>query len=123
MSLPNGAICHIEIYIKPLEISSEFYQKLFGWKITGIEQGYGFWEDRNGFSGGFTTDEAHVESPKVYFYKQVNNIKEKLTEIAVNGGAIVTEETEISGGHGSYAVFSDPAGNHIGIWVPEITEA
>ena len=118
MNLPNGAICHLEIYIKSLEVSSAFYEKLFGWKITGIEQGYGFWEDQNGFSGGFTTDEAHVENPRVYFYIQVNDIDEKLTEIATNGSELVKGRTDIGDGHGDYAVFSDPAGNHIGIWVP-----
>lgn len=100
MSLPNGAICHLEIYIKSLDVSSAFYQKLFGWKITGIEQGYGFWEDQNGFSGGFTTEESHVENSKVYFYIRVNDIEEKLAEIAANGGKLVTGKTEISGGYG-----------------------
>ena len=113
----------MDIYIKSLEDSSAFYQKLFDWRITGIEQGYGFWEDQNGFSGGFTTDEAHVEIAKVYFYIQVGDVDEKLAEIAANGGSLVTGKTEIGGDHGAYAVFSDPAGNHIGIWVPSSKEA
>ncbi len=116
MAIPNGSVCHIELFAWDLKVSAEFYAKLFGWKTSPHDEGYQFWKDPNGNSGGFTTAGAPITNPAATFYLKVDNIQDMLDRIIDNGGVIIRNRTEIGGNNGYYALFRDPAGNNIGLW-------
>lgn len=119
MSLPTGAVCHMELYAVNLEASGNFYRNIFDWVTSPHDQGYGFWKDPNGLSGGFTTAGSPVTNPAATFYIKVDQIGNKLHEITTQGGVIIKEKTKIGGDHGFYALFRDPAGNNVGLWSAE----
>lgn len=116
MSTPTGAICHLELFVKDLDKSPKFYESLFGWKTSGDNSGYLFWEDTAGFSGDYTTAGGPVIYPAATFYIKVDDIPEMLKRIEKNGGTTVKEKTEIGGDNGYYALFSDLSGNTVGLW-------
>lgn len=116
MGIPDGAICHLELFAVNLAESIDFYNKLFGWTSTPHDKGYVFWKDPAGLTGGFTTAGGPVTNPAATFYIKVQNIDEVLNRIIAANGAIIREKTEIGGDNGFYALFRDPAGNNIGLW-------
>ncbi|MBT7789777.1 MAG: VOC family protein [Calditrichaeota bacterium] len=119
MSTPIGAICHLELFVSSLDKSPKFYESLFGWKTSGHDSGYLFWEDTDGFTGGFTTAGGPVINPAATFYIRVDNISEMLKKIARKGGTIIREKTEIGGDNGCYALFRDLSGNNVGLWAAD----
>ena len=119
MVIPNGGICHQEIYARDLTESSRFYGDLFGWTTSPHDAGYLFWKDPGGNTGGFTTAGAPVTNPAATFYITVGNITDTLEKIKQHGGVVIRQKTEIGSGHGYYALFRDPAGNNVGLWSAE----
>ena len=116
MALPDGAICHTELFAHSLEESAKFYSDLFGWTTSEHDEGYLGWEDPAENSGGFTTAGAPITNPAATFYIKVTSIPDMLEKIKAHGGVVIRLKTEIGGGQGFYALFRDPAGNNIGLW-------
>ncbi len=116
MSGRAGSICHLEVFARDLNESAKFYGGLFGWTTRPHDSGYLFWEDSEGFSGGFTTAGSPVTNPAATFYVRVENIPDALTKVHQAGGVVIREKTEIGGDNGYYALFRDPAGNNVGLW-------
>jgi len=119
MSIPNGSICHLELYAVSLEETAWFYHELFGWDAIPHDLGYSFWKDPAGMTGGFTTAGAPVTNPAATFYIKVKNIPDTLDEIVHKGGTVIREKTKIGGDHGFYSLFRDLSGNNIGLWCAE----
>ncbi len=119
MTYSVGSICHLEMFALDLDQSAKFYGDLFGWEVSSHDQGYLFWSDPSGLSGGFTTAGAPVTNPAATFYIKVDDIPEMLSKIITLGGVAIREKTEIGGDNGFYALFRDPAGNNIGLWSKE----
>jgi len=69
-------IVHIDIPVKDLEATPEFYAKVFGWELTPMpEQDYVlFTADGGGISGGFTKPKDHQPGGCIG-YIQVDNLE------------------------------------------------
>ena len=114
----NG-IVHVELPTPDLEKSEAFYSAVFGWEVTRLPgQDYWLWKAPDGPGGGFTTEQV-VEKAGPVIYIEVADIEATLASVAGNGGATLKEKTEIGGGMGFYALFSDNVGNRVGLWSKE----
>lgn len=111
-----GGICHVEFPATDLGSISDFYSKSFGWKITPMDEGYTLWQSADEKSGGgFSTPQPGAPLA-VVAYIEVDDIEASLATIGANGGSTIMPKMEIGGGHGFMALFSDPAGNTVGLW-------
>ncbi|MFV0535659.1 MAG: VOC family protein [Cumulibacter sp.] len=114
--MAHGDITHTEIPVNDMNLAKTFYAELFGWSIAGPPgfEDYPMWRAPNQISGGgLTQREENFLCPRSYV--EVDSIDETLAKVRENGGAVVMEKTPISERSWS-AVFSDPDGNHIGLY-------
>lgn len=120
--MANHPISHVEIPAEnPTEVSA-FYRDVFGWKIeTNVEHNYVTYQDGGSLRGGFERPGAPTyKQGRLLVYLATDDIDASLADVEAHGGKTVLPKTEIP--HvGSWAVFSDPAGNHIGLFVRNAT--
>jgi predicted enzyme related to lactoylglutathione lyase len=89
-----------------------FYDAVFGWRMDGAKQpGYGFipTADAGGVLWGVRQDPAET-----LIYVQVPDLQATLDIISAQGGQTVIPPTEVPGVV-TFALFSDPAGNRMGL--------
>jgi hypothetical protein len=109
-------IVHIEIPTRNFEESGEFYQKLFGWKITPMpEMNYSLWEPAEGPGGGFNPLSEETKVDSVLIYIDSDDIAADLKMAKSLGAAIIKEKSEIPG-YGWFGVFKDLTGNTIALY-------
>jgi uncharacterized protein len=109
------AIVHVEIMAQNLGRSSKFYSELFGWEITPCGDDYMIFKTGGGLDGGLMKADEAGKWPPILFYIHADDIDAKLKAVEAAGGKIVTPKTPISPEFGFFAVFTDPAGNSIGL--------
>lgn len=106
-------VVHFEIYGKDSGKLQKFYADLFGWEIHADNpMNYGFVHtgaEGKGIDGGITEGERRVN-----IVIEVDDLQKHLELAESMGGKTVTPITEIPGVV-TYAEFSDPEGNVIGI--------
>ena len=112
-------VVHWEFWSKDAASVSDFYSKVFGWKITTmppmnnyhmVDTGGG------GINGGIMTPDRSGPWPgNMSFYIDVDDLAAYRKKITDAGGRIVVEEQEVPG-MGSFSLFADPEGRVIGIW-------
>ncbi|QFZ18302.1 VOC family protein [Saccharothrix syringae] len=93
----------------------KFYGDMFGWQINVLPQmgGYGLVSTGGEVGGGIGPAQSHA-GVRVYFHAEdLNAALEKAESL---GGKIVMQPTKISDDFGSFAVFTDPDGNEVGLW-------
>lgn len=96
----------------------EFYGSLFDWEIKANEEmgGYRLVEASEGGIGGGLMETSGDMSPNyVVFYVQVDDLQASLDNAVALGGQALVPPTPIPG-IGEFAMFSDPAGNNIGMF-------
>lgn len=115
----GNPIVHFELMGPDGEAQKDFYSEIFDWKIVAVE----------GFDNYFTanTDEGQLagavgqgseEMPQyVTIYVQVDAIDPTLEKIQQSGGKTIVPRTEIPQVV-TYALFTDPAGNMVGLVEP-----
>jgi predicted enzyme related to lactoylglutathione lyase len=108
-------ICYLEIVTKELPRSIQFYEGVFGWKVTPAGDNYAMFTTGSGPEGGFTPPMPGL-AHGVCIYINVENIAEALERIVAAGGEVVLAKTKISEEYGYYGLFKDPQGNVIGLW-------
>jgi predicted enzyme related to lactoylglutathione lyase len=114
--MSKHAIVHIEIPANVPHEASDFYAKLFGWKImTDEAMDYVMFEPDDGPGGGFSRIGERVKPGDVLLYIDTDDIAATLAEIEANGGSTVQPKTEIPT-IGWFAVFQDPTGNVLGLF-------
>ena len=113
--LPDGSLCHTEIYASDLGESMMFYAELFDWEVRNSMNGYGMWKDSNGYEGGFSTA-GRPNDTGCAIYLKVDNMEEYISRLRERGAEIVQEKTAIAPDYGYYSLFKDPAGNIMGLW-------
>jgi predicted enzyme related to lactoylglutathione lyase len=121
------SIVHVELAAEDPAQLGEFYTRVFGWQVHPMapDGSYLLWsvgEGENQSGGGFRRfmdGENREPSARIMFHIHVADIEAKLAEVEASGGSRMIPRTEIEGGHGFYAVFSDPAGNTVGMWSKE----
>jgi len=111
----NGQIGWIELYSEDSEESATFYEQAFGWRIQrDASMGdYIMFTDAAGLGGGFTKD-----APKLAggIYLLTDSLESSFEAVEAAGGKKVQDRTPISGEIGSWATFSDPSGNVVGLF-------
>ena len=110
----NGKICYLEIPAIDIARASEFYGKVFGWKIRQRGDGSVAFDDGVGeVSGTWVLGRPPQAGPGILTYIMVDNAEATVETIVANGGEIVqpvgADAPEIT------ARFRDPAGNVMGI--------
>ncbi|GLU53680.1 VOC family protein [Dyadobacter frigoris] len=111
----NGKVCYIEIPSDDVDVSSAFYETVFGWKIRRRDDGSVSFDDGAGeVSGTWITDRKASTEIGLMISLMVDDINITMKLITKNGGKI-TEEVgkhlpEIT------AQFSDPYGNLWGLY-------
>ena len=103
---------------------NDFYSHMFGWGVH--EGGPGYWlldPGEEGIAGGVLQTSGEVSS-YVTVYVAVDDVGLALDRAAALGGASVVPPREIPG-VGSFAMFSDPAGNLVGLMheIPDRVES
>ena len=67
-TLPNGKVCYIEIPAVDVRRCAEFYEKVFGWRITRRSDGSMAFDDTTGeVSGTWVLGRSPVASPGLLF--------------------------------------------------------
>lgn len=111
-------VVHWEFWSKDAAKTSDFYAKVFDWKIDHhpeinyrvVNTGGG------GINGGIMTPDRSGPWPgNMSFYIDVDDLAAYRKKITDAGGKVVVEEQEVPG-MGSFSLFSDPDGRVIGIW-------
>jgi predicted enzyme related to lactoylglutathione lyase len=105
---------HFEIGCKDREKTTQFFSDLFGWKM----QTAGIASMVNPGEGitGLITALGHEPHHYTMFYVQVDDVRASLDKVEQLGGKVVVPPVKIP--TGSFAWFSDPEGNIIGLWKP-----
>jgi predicted enzyme related to lactoylglutathione lyase len=97
----------------------DFYKQVFGWSMKAMP-GAGDMvmvdPPKGGIPGGISTSMNH--QPSVSVYVSVGDIDAVFGKIQRGGGRMAMPKTELPGGMGSIAGFTDPQGNWIGLWMP-----
>lgn len=95
----------------------EFYSKLFNWDVKySQEMKYGMVEKSGeGIGGGIMEAEEGQFPPYLTIYIQVDDLQKYLDRAEELGGKTVVPPTAIPN-MGSFAMFTDPDGNMVGIY-------
>jgi hypothetical protein len=109
-------VVHVEILGADAPRLQRFYADLFGWKITLNPAGYGYVSlaptPPVALTGGIGSS-PHGQ-PLAVFYVKVDDPVAVLRRVEALGGRIVVAPVDVPGGI-TFARFSDPEGNIIGI--------
>ena len=115
-------VVHWELMSKDPAGVSEFYAKLFGWKVTHHPQiNYRIVETgakgaMPGINGGIVKPEREGPWPgNMLFYILVDDLAAYREKIVAAGGKIHVEEQEVPG-MGTLSLFTDPEGRMNGLW-------
>lgn len=110
----NGKICYIELPALDIATSSAFYRDVFGWDLRVRNDGSLAFDDSVHQVSGTWVLGREPNSSGMRVYVMVDDAVATVASIRAHGGAIVQEvgvhPTE------TLALFSDPAGNVLGIY-------
>ncbi|MDH3308172.1 MAG: VOC family protein [Acidimicrobiia bacterium] len=101
-----------------------FYADLFGWKMEGVP-GFGdyYMTDGEETGVGGAIGQGSEEMPAYQaLYVEVESIDEHLAKVEAGGGKAVVPRTVIPGTV-VFGMFTDPAGNLIGLVEPDMPDA
>ena len=110
----GAPVVHFEIQARDAAAARAFYSELFGWTIDAdnpmnygeVATGAG-----SGIDGGITVAEG---PPMATFYIEVPDPQATLDAIVERGGSVVVPVTEIPDSV-TFALFTDPDGNAVGL--------
>jgi predicted enzyme related to lactoylglutathione lyase len=107
-------VVHFEIGCQDAETTAAFYTAAFGWKVEGpmgmIDTGAG-----TGIQGHIAAL-GHEPHQFTHFYIQTDDVAASLAQVEALGGKTVVPPVPIPSG--TFAWFSDPEGNVVGLWKP-----
>lgn len=113
-------ICHVNIPSADLQESQDFYGSLFGWSFMPNTDTYLLFNDgERGIGGGFTSTRSVSEDGGPVLFIKVDNLEQKLALVGQLGGKVLSERQHVGtqdSGFGWWASFSDPHGNHMGLF-------
>jgi predicted enzyme related to lactoylglutathione lyase len=110
-------VVHWEFWSKDPSKVSDFYSKVFDWKIQPIPgMDYHFVDTQGGgINGGIMKPQDGPWPGNMAFYIDVDDLASYRKRITEAGGKILVEEQEVPG-MGWFSLFSDPDGRVLGIW-------
>jgi predicted enzyme related to lactoylglutathione lyase len=111
-------VVHWEMLSKDPARLSDFYQKIFDWKIHDRpEFNYRIVETggEGGINGGIMKPQDGPWPGNMAFYILVDDLETHRAKIVASGGKIVVERMDLPG-VGAFSLFEDPDGRVMGIW-------
>jgi uncharacterized protein len=112
-------VIHWELLSKDPAKLSDFYEKVFAWKIQHFpEMNYRVVETggHGGINGGIMQPKHEEPWPgNMTFYIDVDDLADYRKRIIAAGGKILVEEQEVPG-MGAFSLFTDPEGRMMGLW-------
>jgi predicted enzyme related to lactoylglutathione lyase len=111
----NGKICYIEMPATDIDLSAEFYQKIFGWDVRKRGDGsVGFDDGVNQVSGTWVLGRQPASASGMVVSIMVDDIAATIDLIVTAGCEIV----EPVGAHAPEltALFRDPGGNVMSLY-------
>ena len=109
-------IVHLEFQSTDFERTASFYGDLFGWQTQqNAAATYMKFDGADGPSGGWVRSDM-VQSPGPVPYLLVDDLPGLLEKVEKAGGRILARRLPFAGG-GDVALFADPDGNVIGVWM------
>jgi predicted enzyme related to lactoylglutathione lyase len=114
-TLANGKICYIEMPAVDIQLSADFYAKVFGWRIRQRGDGRAAFDDPTGeVSGTWVVGRPASSQPGLLVYIMVDSVAATIDAVLAHGGQLVqpigADAPEVT------ARFRDPAGNVIGLY-------
>ena len=111
-------LCHFEFVTGNVERCEQFYASVFDWDFAPNPlPGYTLIRTGQDPSGGIMKAPPHAPRSAFIAYFMVDDIGATLKRIEQAGGRVNKEETALP--HiGSFAVFTDPDGNLLGLFKP-----
>jgi predicted enzyme related to lactoylglutathione lyase len=108
-------IVHIEFRSANFARTSEFYEKVFDWRMEqNASASYMKLSGANAPSGGWVRVDL-VQSPGPVAYLPVEDLEATLKEVERAGGRVLVRSLPFAGG-GEVGLFADPDGNVLGLW-------
>lgn len=111
---PSHPVVHFEIGCRDLAKTRQFFSDLFGWKVEGPASSV---PAGSGGIAGHLTSLGHEPHHYTIFYVEVEDIRTYLDKATALGGKVVVPPVKIP--TGTFAWFSDPEGNTIGLLQPK----
>jgi hypothetical protein len=108
-------VVHFEIGCKDKETTSAFYQNVFGWTIDPGPMGMIDTGSKAGIAGHVAAL-GHEPHQFTHFYIETDDVAASLQQVEAAGGKTVVPPVPIP--TGTFAWFSDPEGNTVGLWKP-----
>ncbi len=112
-------VVHWEFWSQDPEKVSDFYSEVFEWNINHIpEMDYRFVETggEGGINGGIMNPKEGPWPGNLAFYIDVDDLAAYCKKIKKAGGKVIVENQEVPG-VGAFALFEDPDGRVLGIWL------
>ena len=116
--MAHGQMSHLEIPADDVARARAFYESVFGWQTSEMEQYPNYFLFSFGAiesAGGAIGVRNESTGPQLRLYISVDSIDDVLPKVTANGGKIVEPKTDIPG-QGWYAVIDDTEGNQLGIY-------
>ena len=108
----SSPIVYVEIAGPDGDALKAFYDAVFGWRMDGVKRpGYGFVPT---VEAGDVLWGVRQDPAETLIYIQVPDLQATLDAINAHGGQTVVPPTEVPGVV-AFALFSDPAGNRMGL--------
>lgn len=125
----TGEVCHFELTAANVPRARKFYEKAFGWKMTGLpDMGYtlvqtaevgksGLPKERGVINGGMMKRSGPFRHPIITIW--VKDIDAAQKKIKKAGGRSLGEKNQV-GDMGWAAYFKDTEGNIVGLFQPAV---
>jgi predicted enzyme related to lactoylglutathione lyase len=115
----GNPVVHWELMSKDPAGVSDFYAKVFDWKIQHMpEMNYRIVDTggEGGINGGILKPERAGPWPgNMTLYIDVDDLAKYREKVVTAGGKIHVEEQEVPG-MGAFSLFTDPEGRMMGLW-------
>jgi len=109
---PEKRIDYIEMPVKDIARTKEFYGTVFGWEFVDYGPGYTSFHDGR-LGGGFTT-EGNPPIKGLLLVIYTGDLAALQKKIEAAGGKIVKAIFSFPGGRRFH--FTDPSGNELAVW-------
>jgi uncharacterized protein len=115
----GSPVVHWEFWSENPAVVSDFYRRVFDWKITHHPE-LKYWVSETGGRGGINggimqPDRSGAWPAKLSFYIAVDDLDAYGKKITDAGGRVVVDKQQIPG-MGSFSLFEDPEGRVMGLW-------
>jgi uncharacterized protein len=110
-------VVHWELWSKNPEKISDFYQRVFEWKIQHLpELNYRMVDTGGGgINRGIMQPQSGPWPGNMAFYIAVDDLSRYGKRLTDGGGKVIVEKQEVPG-MGRFSLFQDPDGRVLGIW-------